>query len=67
MLNKISAETKIPIVAIGGLNETNMHVLYDSEADGVAVVSAIMKSDNPYETAKLLKKQIAENFKKGNL
>ena len=63
MLNKISAETNIPIAAIGGLNGSNMHVLYDSEASGVAVVSAIMKSDNPYETAKSLRKQIVENFK----
>ena len=63
-LNEIAAETNIPVVAIGGLNDSNMHVLYDSLADGIAVVSAIMKSDDPCAAAGALKTQIAENFKK---
>jgi thiamine-phosphate pyrophosphorylase len=63
-LNDISKSVKLPICAIGGLNSDNMHVLYDSEADGIAVVSAIMKSDNPAETARLLKQQVQTNFKK---
>ncbi|MCL2036594.1 MAG: thiamine phosphate synthase [Oscillospiraceae bacterium] len=62
-LNAISEEINLPIVAIGGLNGTNMQVLYDSMANGVAVVSAIMKSETPSETAKSLKKQVEENFK----
>ena len=64
MLNEIAVQTNMPIAAIGGLNETNIHVLYDSMADGIAVVSAIMKSDNPCQTAKSLKKQVQMNFKK---
>ena len=64
MLNAIAAQTGMPIVAIGGLNASNMHVLYDSEADGIAVVSAIMQSSDPCETAQALKKQVLENFKK---
>jgi thiamine-phosphate pyrophosphorylase len=63
-LNAIAADTGMPIAAIGGLNAANMQVLYDSEADGIAVVTAIMKSDNPYETAKSLKEQVMTNFKK---
>jgi thiamine-phosphate pyrophosphorylase len=61
-LNEIAVKTNMPIVAIGGLNASNMHVLYDSMADGIAVVTAIMKSEQPCETAKLLKKQVLENF-----
>ena len=61
-LNEIAAQTNMPVVAIGGLNASNMHVLYDSKADGIAVVSAIMKSENPCDTSKKLKKQILENF-----
>jgi len=64
MLNEIAVQTNMPVAAIGGLNETNIHVLYDSMADGIAVVSAIMKSDNPCETVKSLKKQVQMNFKK---
>ena len=63
MLNAIALETNMPVAAIGGLNSKNMHVLYDSMADGIAVVSAIMKSDNPKETAMSLKRQVMENFK----
>jgi len=64
MLNEIVVKTDMPTVAIGGLNASNMHILYDSLADGIAVVTAIMKSDNPYETAKSLKNQVLTNFKK---
>jgi len=64
MLNKISCETNMPIAAIGGLNQNNIHILYDSMADGIAVVSAIMKSENPRESARALKEQVQKNFKK---
>jgi thiamine-phosphate pyrophosphorylase len=62
-LNEIAAQTKLPIVAIGGLNASNIHILYESMADGIAVVSAIMKNDDPRGTAALLKEQVLENFK----
>jgi len=62
-LNDIVLQTGMSVVAIGGLNAANMHVLYDSMADGIAVVSAIMKSENPGDTARELKKQVSENFK----
>jgi len=64
MLNEISCETNMPVVAIGGLNQTNIDVLYDSMADGIAIVSAIMKSENPRESARALKEQVLNNFKK---
>jgi thiamine-phosphate pyrophosphorylase len=64
MLNEIVLKTNMPTAAIGGLNASNIHILYDSLADGIAVVTAIMKSDNPYETAKSLKNQVLTNFKK---
>lgn len=50
-LNDIRRHVSIPVTAIGGLNAGNMDILNGSLADGVAVVSAIMKSENPYETA----------------
>jgi len=63
-LNEIAETVDIPVVAIGGLNESNVHVLYKSGAVGIAVVSAIMKSDDPYSAAKILKKQVTGNFSK---
>ena len=50
----------IPAVAIGGLNAGNMHVLYGSGASGIAVVTAIMNSENPKETAEQLLRQAAK-------
>ena len=52
---------KVHTVAIGGINMTNIsRVMYQSKAvfkglDGVAVVSAIMASDQPQEAAKNLR------------
>jgi len=63
MLNDIVRKTGLPTVAIGGLNGSNMHVLYDSMADGMAVVSAIMKSNDPLEAARSLKEQVLKNFR----
>ena len=40
-LKNIAAAVKIPIVAIGGINETNMMQLSGTGIDGVAVISAI--------------------------
>ena len=40
-LKNIATAVKIPIVAIGGINETNMMRLAGSGIDGVAVISAI--------------------------
>ena len=62
-LNDIANETHMPIVAIGGLSAANMHVLYESMANGIAVVTAIMKSENPGDTARALKAQVMGNFK----
>ena len=62
-LNEIALQTNMPVVAIGGLTASNMHVLYDSLAEGLAVVSALMESENPGETARALKRQVLNNFK----
>ena len=40
-LKNITAAVKIPIVAIGGINETNMMQLLGTGINGVAVISAI--------------------------
>ena len=42
----IRAAVSIPVVAIGGLNETNIHTLAGTGVDGVALVSAIFAKDD---------------------
>ncbi|KAF0426833.1 thiamine phosphate synthase [Pediococcus acidilactici] len=43
-LKQIKQEAKITVFAIGGLNAENLSVLRNTNVDGVAVVSAIMKA-----------------------
>ena len=46
-LKEIVKAVPIKVNAIGGLNKENIHVLKDSAINGICVVSAIMKADNP--------------------
>ncbi len=59
-LKDICAAVKIPVCAIGGLNYDNCGVLEGCGISGIAVVSAIMKSDDPYMAAKMLKERSRE-------
>lgn len=67
-LQAICQAVPIPEVAIGGLNAENMDVLNGTAIDGIAVVSAIMKAEDPESAARALKDKIlclkAESAKK---
>ena len=54
-LRDICAAVDIKVNAIGGLNKDNLDILKGIPIDGICAVSAIMKSDKPYEAAKQLK------------
>ena len=45
-LREICGAVKIPVVAIGGINAGNIHLLAGSGIDGVAVISAIFAADD---------------------
>ncbi len=49
-----------PCVAIGGLCADNLEVLRGSGADGVAVVRALMRSEDPEIEARTLRAQVSE-------
>ena len=54
-LKAIKAKVKIPIVAIGGINGSNIRDVMNTGVDGVAVVSAIVAAADPKAaTCKLL-------------
>lgn len=54
-LQEIQRSVHIPVVAIGGINASNIAELSGSGVDGVAVVSAIFAADDPgAATAQLL-------------
>ena len=56
-LREIKNRVKIPLVGIGGLNNSNAAEVIRNGADGVAVVSAIVAAEDP-ETAAMNLKQI---------
>lgn len=47
-LSRIKSYSKHPLVAIGGINLTNIKAVLEAGADSVAVVSAICGADDPY-------------------
>lgn len=51
LLKRAKKKLKIPVVAIGGINENNFKLLLECNVDAVAVVSAIFNG-NPYLNAK---------------
>ena len=52
MLELITNAVSIPVVGIGGINLDNISTIRDKNLAGVAIVSAIMKAEDPYEAAK---------------
>lgn len=58
ILKKVRKNINIPIVAIGGINHSNIDMLKDIGLDGIAVVSCIMASDDPYAAAIKLSQKI---------
>lgn len=56
--------TNLSIFAAGGINLKNAHLVLETGVDGIAVTSAILKSENPEQTAKAFQKIISQYNKK---
>lgn len=54
LVKEICNSVSIPVVAIGGINETNILSLKGSGIAGVCVISAIFSKENIYDAAKNL-------------
>jgi len=50
--------TKLRVFASGGINLNNVHLVLEAGADGVAVISAILKADDPEQVARAFKEII---------
>ena len=57
-LTKIKQAVNIPVVAIGGINESNVRLLQGTGIDGIAVVSAILGRDDVQKAAADLKRKL---------
>lgn len=63
-ISKIKRRVSIPVIALGGINEDNVEDVLGNGADGIAVMSTILLSENPRLTASSLYNKIV-NFKQG--
>lgn len=60
MIKKIKEKVKIPLVAIGGINEDNLSSVIKAGADGAALISAIVTKEDVKAAVRELKKKIAD-------
>lgn len=56
-LAEIRLACSIPLIAIGGINTRTINQLNESQLDGIAVISDLMWSDDPKQTAQQLRTQ----------
>lgn len=61
-LSEASGISSHPVVAIGGLNESNIADVLRAGADGIALVSAIIGAEDPREAASKLRTIIDETI-----
>lgn len=59
-LARIRAHSRHPLVAIGGLNATNIPAVVRAGAEGIAVVSALCAAPNPRQAAEQLAHAISD-------
>ncbi|KGG80058.1 thiamine monophosphate synthase [Caloranaerobacter azorensis H53214] len=64
MIEEIKRNVKIPVIALGGINHKNIDKVLSAGADGIAVMSYIMASEEPFLSAKKLKMKINEFLSK---
>ena len=53
--------TSLSIFAAGGINLSNVHLVLEAEADGIAVTSALLKTKDPEQTARAFKELILKH------
>ncbi len=62
-LSTLSRRTRLPLVAIGGIDSSNAQSVIESGADSIAVVSAICADRDPRSAAHQLKEAIHQGLK----
>jgi len=60
LIRDIKTNVNIPIIALGGINPENAGQVMAAGADGIAVMSFIMQSNDPYRASILLKTSVNE-------
>ncbi len=61
LLKKAAQSVKIPVIAIGGITGENITDVMATGAHGIAVIGWVVKSENPAQAVKMLRKKIYDN------
>ncbi|PSU88153.1 thiamine phosphate synthase [Photobacterium kishitanii] len=61
-LQHAAAISRFPIVAIGGINHSNLTAIMEAGADGVAIVSAISHAEDPRQATKEIAALLSQNL-----
>ena len=64
LIGRVKKAVKLPIVAIGGIEEENLEEVIAAGADSVAMISAIITSDDVEETVKRIVGRINDSIGK---
>ena len=60
LVTSISSACSLPIIGIGGINESNIKPIIKNGAHGIAIISAISESKNPKITTKNIYQKLNE-------
>jgi thiamine-phosphate diphosphorylase len=54
-LRRVVEAVSIPVIAIGGIDRTNIHPVLDTGCSGIAVIGAVLNAEDPLEETRRLK------------
>ncbi|GGJ01714.1 thiamine-phosphate synthase [Alicyclobacillus cellulosilyticus] len=60
-LRRIVEAVPIPVVAIGGIDRTNLDLVLETGVSGIAVIGAVLAQDDPCRAASALKEAMAKS------
>ncbi len=58
LIREVSSWSRVPVVVIGGINRRSARDVIQAGAKGVAVISAVLRSESPHEAAQALREAI---------
>lgn len=62
LIKSITSKVSIPVFGIGGITPNNIVSVLESGASGVSVISSILYSENPRQSAKKMYSTLKENY-----
>jgi len=62
LLRSVAEAVRVPVIAVGGITESNVAEVIEAGANGVAVIGAIWNANDPMEAARALRGALDEAY-----